>query len=85
MLTSALHTDRAIKASIQIMEAFVEMSHYLLQNRQLLPASEFYLLTKRQDELESSVEELKANMITKDSLSELMRLFDYGLEKISQR
>ena len=36
MLTSALHTDRAIEASIQIIEAFVEMSHYIRQNRQLL-------------------------------------------------
>lgn len=35
MLTSALHTDRAIEASIQIMEAFVEMSHYIRQNQQL--------------------------------------------------
>ncbi len=30
MLTSALHTDRAIEASIQIMEAFVEMAHGIL-------------------------------------------------------
>ena len=37
MLTSALPTDRAIEASIQIIEAFVEMSHYLKQNHQLLP------------------------------------------------
>lgn len=80
MLTAALHTDRAIEASIQIMEAFVEMSHYLRQNRQLLPSQEIYLLSKRQDELESSVEEIKASMITKASLSELMRLFDHGLE-----
>ena len=37
MLTSALHTDRAIEASIQIIEAFVEMTHYLKQNSLLLP------------------------------------------------
>ncbi|MBQ9064528.1 MAG: hypothetical protein IJ123_03685 [Blautia sp.] len=29
MLTSALHTDKAIEASIMIMEAFVEMSHFI--------------------------------------------------------
>ena len=40
MLTSALHTDRAIEASVQIIEAFVEMSHYIRQNRQLLPYDE---------------------------------------------
>ena len=44
MLTSVLHTDRAIDASIQIMEAFVEMSHYIRQNRQLLPYDELKAL-----------------------------------------
>ena len=37
MLTSVLHTDRAISASIQIMEAFVEMSHYIRRYRDMLP------------------------------------------------
>ena len=31
MLTSVLHTDRAIEASILIMEVFVEVAHYILQ------------------------------------------------------
>ena len=44
MLTSSLHTDRAIEASIQIIEAFVEMTHYLKQNRQLLPNDELQSL-----------------------------------------
>jgi phage regulator Rha-like protein len=48
MLTSALHTDRAIEASIQIIEAFVEMSHYLKQNRQFLPYDEIKTLALKQ-------------------------------------
>ncbi|MCR5651396.1 MAG: ORF6N domain-containing protein [Lachnospiraceae bacterium] len=44
MLTSVLHTPRAISASIQIIEAFVEMSHYIRQNRELLPYDELKAL-----------------------------------------
>ena len=45
MLTSALHTDRAIEASIKIMEAFVEMTHIIRQNAYLLPQQEIKFLS----------------------------------------
>ena len=51
MLTSTLHTDRAIAASIQIMEAFVEMSHYIRQNQRLLPYEDIKSLELRQYQL----------------------------------
>ena len=35
MLTSVLHTERAIAASISIMEAFVEMRHFIANNSAL--------------------------------------------------
>ena len=35
MLTSVLHTERAIAASISIMEAFVEMRHFIANNATL--------------------------------------------------
>ena len=35
MLTSVLHTERAIAASISIMEAFVEMRHFIANNAAL--------------------------------------------------
>ena len=41
MLTSVLHTDRAIEARILIMEVFVEVAHYILQNTPLLPYEDF--------------------------------------------
>lgn len=74
MLTSTLHTDQAIAASIQIMEAFVEMTHYLQESRQMLPYQEMKLLARRQDILEADVK------VIKDDLSELIRLFDDGRE-----
>ena len=80
MLTSTLHTDRAIAASIQIMEAFVEMSHYIRQNQKLLPQRELQLLEARQENLEGKVREIKESMVTKSDLSELMLLFDQGVK-----
>lgn len=76
MLTSCLHSERAIAASIQIMEAFVEMSHYLQQSRQLMP---YHVLSSRQDVIEAEVREIRSCMVTKNDLPDLMELFDDGL------
>ena len=80
MLTSCLHTPRAITASIQIMEAFVEMTHYLHQSRQFLPYQELRRLSDRQDVVESDVKTIKETMITKDDLSDFMKLFNNGIK-----
>ncbi|MBR1757988.1 MAG: ORF6N domain-containing protein [Lachnospiraceae bacterium] len=79
MLTSALHTDRAIEASIQIMEAFVEMSHYIRQNRQLLPYDELKALEIKHYQLVDKVQNIEDNMLTRSDLSDLMRLFENDL------
>lgn len=79
MLTSALHTDKAIEASILIMEAFVEMTHYIRQNAILLPQQEIRLLVLRQDKLQSEVKDIKENMVTKGNLSDIMKLFESGI------
>ncbi len=79
MLTSVLHTERAIKASIFIIEAFVEMSHYLRQNAQLLPYQEIQQLENRQFRLETKVDSIEKRMVTKEDLSDLMQLFDQGI------
>ena len=80
MLTSALHTDRAIEASIQIMEAFVEMSHYIRQNRQLLPYDELKALELKHYHLSDKVQDIEDNMLTRADLSDLMKLFDNGIK-----
>ena len=79
MLTSTLHTDRAIEASILIMEAFVEMSHYLRQNAQLLPYQEIQRIENRQLKLEARVVGIEGKMLTKDDLPTLMKLFEQGI------
>ncbi len=79
MLTSTLHTDRAIEASIMIIEAFVEMSHFLRQNEHLIPTNEILLLSARQDKLQDEVIEIKKNMITRADLTDMIELFETGI------
>ncbi len=80
MLTSALHTERAIEASIQIMEAFVEMSHYIRQNRQLFLYDELKALELKHYQLSNKVQNIEDNMLTRADLSDLMKLFDSGIK-----
>ncbi|MBR3032061.1 MAG: ORF6N domain-containing protein [Clostridiales bacterium] len=79
MLTSTLHTDRAIEASIQIMEAFVEMSHFIRQNKDLLPDRAIETILLRHEHLQGELVRIKANMVTKSDLAEIMSLFETGI------
>ena len=79
MLTSVLHTDRAIEASILIMEVFVEVAHYILQNTPLLPYEELKLLQNKQEKLSDKIQDIEKNMVKKDELSDFMKLFDTGI------
>ena len=47
MLTSVLHSERAINASVLIVRVFVEVAHYILQNTPLLPYEELKPRQKR--------------------------------------
>lgn len=80
MLTSCLHTERAISASIQIMEAFVEMSHIMRSNQQLLPTPDIRELENKTYKLDERVRSIEENMITKSDLSDFMKLFDQGVQ-----
>lgn len=80
MLTSTLHTDRAIEASILIIKAFVEMSHYLSQNRQLFPYDELKALELKHYQLSDKVQNIEEHMITRSDLSDLLKLFDNGIQ-----
>lgn len=79
MLTSVLHTDSAIEASILIMEVFVEVAHYILQNTPLLPYEELKLLQNKQEKLSDKIQDIEKNMVKKDELSDFIKLFDTGI------
>ena len=80
MLSAVLHSDVAIDASVHIMDAFVEMTHYLQQNRQLLPYKELHLLSNRQDTIEADVKTIKETMVSKSDLTDLIKLFDSSVD-----
>lgn len=65
MLTSVLHTDRAISASIQITETFVEMPHYIHHYCDVLPRDEMFKLSNKQHLLEEEVREIIDKMARK--------------------
>ena len=81
MLTSVLHSERAISASIQIIEAFVEMAHVLYVGGERDFASELYYLLKRQDMAEADILKIKGVMLTRADLPMFMRLFDQGTQR----
>ena len=79
MLTSVLHSERAINASILIVRVFVEVAHYILQNTPLLPYEELKLLQSKQEKLSDKIQDIEENMVKKDELSDFMKLFDTGI------
>ncbi|MBO4698704.1 ORF6N domain-containing protein [bacterium] len=80
MLTSVLHSERAINASVLIVRVFVEVAHYILQNTPLLPYEELKLLQSRQEKLSDKIQDIEENMIKKDELSDFIKLFDTGIK-----
>lgn len=79
MLTSVLHTPRAISASIQIIEAFVEMSRCIRHNRELIPYDELKSIEIKHYQLSERVQNIERDMLTRSDLSGLMELFDTGI------
>jgi len=56
MLSAVLHSERAIQVSIQIMDAFVEMRHFLANNSSLFHRVEN--LEAKQYQMDASIQEL---------------------------
>ena len=75
MLASVLHTPRAIAASIQIINVFVEIAHYVRQNAQLIPYQELKLLQSRQDLLSEKIQGIEDSMVTKTDVIKIIEDF----------
>ncbi|MBR5048549.1 MAG: ORF6N domain-containing protein [Erysipelotrichaceae bacterium] len=79
MLASVLRTPRAVEISVRIVEAFVEMTHYMNQSRQIAASREMYLLSRRQDAIEADVKEISNTinnkLVSKDELPLLIQAF----------
>ena len=77
-LSSVLKSDIAAKVSVSIMDAFVEMRHYLLDNKSILGMDELVKLSWQTNQ--NTVEIIKINnrlenVATKDDISKIMDNF----------
>lgn len=82
MLTSVLHTPRAIAASIQIINVFVKIAHYVRHNAQLIPYQELKLLQNRQDLLSEKIQGIEESMVTKTDVIKIIE--DFSGNEIKQ-
>ncbi len=57
----------------------MEMSHYIRQNRELLPYEELKALELKHYQLSDRVHNIEENMLIRDNLTNFMKLFDAGI------
>ena len=62
MLASVLRSDTAIRVSLQIMDAFVEMCHYLMSNRSLIGSNDLAKLSLQTERNTNDIAEIKRDM-----------------------
>lgn len=62
MLASVLRSDTAIQVSLQIMDAFVEMRHYLMSNRSLIGSNDLAKLSLQTERNTNDIAEIKRDM-----------------------
>lgn len=79
-LATVLRGEVAERQSVAIMRVFRTMREYMSKNIQSLPYQELIHLAGKQSVLESEVNEIKSRMVTKADLSDIMKLFDSGIE-----
>ena len=75
MLATVLKTSVATEVSIGIMDAFVAMRHYILENRLLIGANDITRLALETNQNTKDIIEIKENMATKDDISRIMDNF----------
>ena len=75
MLSAVLHTDKAIQVSVRIINAFVEMRHYILENKSLISDNEIARLAIQTNQNTHDILGIKETMATKDDISKIMDNF----------
>ena len=81
MLMTVLRGNLAVKQSRTLVIAFKSMKDYIIKNQQLMIAQRDYLdLAVKVNRNSADIEEIKANMVAKTSLTDFMKLFDSGIE-----
>ena len=81
MLMTVLKGELAIEQSKTLIRLFKRMKDYIIENQQLMiTQKDYYALVERVNTNSADIKEIKENMVTKTNLSDLMRLFDSGIE-----
>ena len=62
MLASVLRSETAVRVSLQIMDAFVEMRHYLMSNRSLIGSSDLAKLSLQTERNTNDIAEIRRDM-----------------------
>ena len=75
MLATVLKTSVAAEISMSIIDAFVEMRHYLAENQSLIPTQEFMRIIMQVSDNTKSIQDIKKEMIKKDYFEEVMKEF----------
>ena len=74
-ISSVIKSDIAAKVSVLIMDAFVEMRHYLIENQHLLTNNDYLRLSLQVNENKKDIQDIKEDMVTKDYFNEVMNEF----------
>ena len=78
MLSAVLHTDKAIQVSVRIINAFVEMRHYILENKSLISDNEIARLAIQTNQNTYDIQRIEKrleNVATKDDIAMIMDNF----------
>lgn len=81
MLMTVLKGELATEQSKRLIRLFKEMKDYIIENQQIMITQKDYMaLAEKVNSNSADIEKIKDNMVTKDSLSDFMKLFDSSIE-----
>ena len=81
MLMSVLRGDLATAQSIKLIRLFKSMKDYIIENQQLMiMQKDYFALAEKTASNTQDIADIKANMVTKADLTEVMKLFDQGVQ-----
>lgn len=81
MLMTVLRGDLAIEQSRTLIRLFKSMKDYIVENQQLMITQKDYFALAEQTVLNTQdIADIKANMVTKADLTDVMKLFDQGVQ-----
>ncbi|MBR1797605.1 MAG: ORF6N domain-containing protein [Clostridiales bacterium] len=79
MLMTVLRGELATSQSITLVRLFKSMKDYLIENQPLLTQKNYFALVDKVEKNSQEIKQIQESMVTKADLSDIMKLFDQGL------